>query len=66
MVERQVEETSETTLDHACNSSIFLLVQLILMFKGGQLSRVIDPSAMTMFCYMWMKHWVSVKMQNLF
>ena len=29
---KQVEETSETTLDHACNSSILLPVQLILMF----------------------------------
>ena len=32
MVEKQVEEISETTLDHACNSSIVLPVQLILMF----------------------------------
>ena len=29
---KQVGETSETTLDHACNSSILLHVQLILMF----------------------------------
>ena len=32
MVEKQVEETSETSLDYACNSSILLPVQLILMF----------------------------------
>ena len=32
MVEIQVEEISETTLDHACISSILLHVQLILMF----------------------------------
>ena len=32
MVEKQVEETSETTLDHACNSSISLPVQLIMIF----------------------------------
>ena len=31
VVEKQVEETSETILDHACNSSILLPVQLILM-----------------------------------
>ena len=29
---KQVEEISETTIDHACNSSILLPVQLILMF----------------------------------
>ena len=29
---KQLEETSETILDHACNSSILLPVQLILMF----------------------------------
>ena len=32
MVEKQVEETSETTLDHACNSSILFPVQLTLMY----------------------------------
>ena len=32
MVEKQVEETSETTLDHACILSILLHVLLILMF----------------------------------
>ena len=30
--EKQVEEISKTTFDHACNSSILLPVQLILMF----------------------------------
>ena len=32
MVEKQVEQISGTNLDHACNSSILLPVQLILMF----------------------------------
>ena len=32
MVEKQVEEISETTIDHACMSSILLHVLLILMF----------------------------------
>ena len=32
MVGKQVEEISKTTLDHACNSSIILPVQLDLMF----------------------------------
>ena len=32
MVEKRVEEISETTLDHACISSISLHVLLILMF----------------------------------
>ena len=33
MEEKQVEEISETTLDHACNSSILLPVQPTLMFE---------------------------------
>ena len=32
MVEKQVEEISETTSDHACTSSILLPVQLTLMY----------------------------------
>ena len=32
MVEKQVEEISETTFDHACNSSTLLHAQLTLMF----------------------------------
>ena len=32
MVEKQVEEISETNLDHASNSSVLVAVQLILMF----------------------------------
>ena len=46
MVEKQAEEISETTLDHACISSILLHVLLILMFGGGQLSRVMEPSVL--------------------
>ena len=33
MVEKQAEEITEITLDHACISSILLHVQLILMFR---------------------------------
>ena len=40
MVEKQAEEISETTLDHACISSILLHIQLILHYLGGKVSKV--------------------------
>ena len=65
MLEKRVEEISETTLEHACISSILLHLQLVLMVERHRLSRVMGLNLMTMFCYMWMMHWLSVKMQNL-
>ena len=48
---------------------VFLYVDDALVVSENaesQLSRVMDLSVMTMFFYMWMMHWLSVKMQNLF